>query len=121
MLPPVLADVNVAPAVVAFLRAEGCDVVAVEEMGWANRLDEELLAHAHGMRRFLLTHDADFGRLAIAEGKPNHGIIRLRPGGDRPATVIAGLDALLRMEVEWRPGTLAVFLRGRLRMRRHAR
>jgi len=44
VLPPLLADADIAAEVVAFLRAEGVDVVSVAERGWSDRLDDEILA-----------------------------------------------------------------------------
>ena len=121
MLPPLLADVNVAVEVVAFLRAGGVDVVTVVERGWARRTDDELLAEARKMRRFVLTHDADFGRLAVAEGHAFHGILFLRPGDDPPGRVIAGLRPLLARPTDWTPPMIAVYRAGRLRIRRPTR
>ena len=117
MLPPLLADANVAAEVVAFLRAGGVDVVTVAEEGWSGRIDDEILAASVRMGRFVLTHDADFGRLAIAEGRPYHGILHLRPGDDPPEVVIAGLKALVARETDWRTPMIAVYRAGRLRIR----
>ncbi len=123
MLPPLLVDVNIAVDVVEHLRSEGCDALRVEEMGWADRSDRELLAHALELGRFLFTHDADFGRLAVAEGRPFHGILRLRPGDDPPEVVIAGMGLLIHRDIDWIPGTIATFhyRGGRLRLRRPLR
>lgn len=121
MLPRLLADANIAVEVVAFLRREGVDVVSVAEMGWAAWTDDQILAAATRTRRFVLTHDGDFGRLAIAEGKTYHGVLRVRPGDDPPAIVIAGLRALLARETDWTPPMIAVFSGGRLRIRRPPR
>ncbi len=121
MLPPLLADSNVAVEVVAFLRAEGVDVVSVAEKGWSGRLDDEILSASVRMRRFVLTHDADFGRLAIAEGRPYHGILRLRPGDDPPDAVIAGLRALVTRPIDWAPPMIAVYRGTRLRIRHPGR
>ena len=118
MLPPLLADVNVAKEVVEFLRASGVDVVSVVESGWASRTDDELLSKSVGMKRTVLTHDLDFGRLAIAAGAPFHGILRLRPGDDPPDVVIVGLRPLLDAGVDWAPPFVAVYRAGRLGVRR---
>jgi predicted nuclease of predicted toxin-antitoxin system len=117
VLPPLLADANISVEVVVFLRTHGVDVVSVAEEGWTGRIDDEILAASVRMRRFVLTHDADFGRLAIAEGKPYHGILHLRPGDDPPEAVIAGLGALVVREVDWRTPMIAVYRAGRLRIR----
>lgn len=118
MLPPLLVDVNVAVEVVAFLRAEGVDVVSASEEGWSGWLDDDLLAESVRTDRLILTHDADFGRLAILEGLPYHGILRLRPGDDPPEIVIAGLRRLMALDVDWSPPLIAVYRGGRLRIRR---
>ena len=39
--------------------------------------DEEILAKAHSEARILVTLDKDFGEIAIVQGKPHSGIIRL--------------------------------------------
>ena len=81
MLPPLVADVNVASEVVQFLRSQGVDVVSACEEGWGSYEDEDILAMAHAMNRFVLTHDSDFGTLVVYQNHPSTGIIHLRPGG----------------------------------------
>lgn len=63
MLPPLVADVNIASRVVQFLRSQGVDVVSAFEEGWHLYKDEDILTNAHLMDRFVLTHDSDFGHL----------------------------------------------------------
>lgn len=65
MLPPLVADANIAVAVVRFLRSQGIDVVSAREEGWQFYEDKEILANAHTMNRYVLTHDSDFGKLAV--------------------------------------------------------
>jgi predicted nuclease of predicted toxin-antitoxin system len=72
------------------------------------------------MKRFVLTHDADFGILAMHRGEPLTGIVYLRPGGRPPAQVMADLQALLEAEIDWTPPVIAVYRTGRLRLRRSA-
>lgn len=68
MLPPVVADVNIAVPVVQFLRAQGVDVVSAREEGWHRYEDQDILHQAHAMNRFVLTHDTDFRKLAVYQG-----------------------------------------------------
>ena len=82
--------------------------------------DSQILARAHAMGRFVLTHDADFGSLAMHRGEPLTGIVYLRPGGRPPAQVMADLQALLEAEIDWKPSVIAVYRTGRLRLRRPA-
>ncbi|MYB93251.1 hypothetical protein F4Y43_05245 [Candidatus Poribacteria bacterium] len=65
MLPPLFADANIAIAIVRFLRLQGVDVVSAREEGWHHYEDQDILANAHAMCRFVLTHDSGFGRLAV--------------------------------------------------------
>ena len=57
MLPPLVADANIAYAVVEFLRSQDVDILYVREEGWQFYADQDILANAHAMRRFVLTHD----------------------------------------------------------------
>ena len=118
MLPPLLADANIAVDIVRFLRLQGVDAVSVREEGWQHYEDPDILANAHTMRRFVLTHDSDFGKLAVYLKHPTTGIIHLRPGGCPSAEVIADLQDLLRMQVDWTPPLIAVYQSGHLRIRR---
>ena len=118
MLPSLVADMNIAVPVIAILRARGVDVVSAREEDWGDLTDSEILARAHGLSRFVLTHDSDFGTLAVHRGEPIRGILYLRPGGRPPAEVIVDIEALLDAEIDWTPPVLAVYRAGRLRLRR---
>ena len=118
MLPPLVTDMNITTPVVQFLRSQGVDVVSAFEEGWHHYEDAEILANAHLMDRFVLTHDSDFGHLAVYLKQPITGIILLRPGGRTPDEVISDLQGLLEMEVDWTPPLIAVYRFGRLRIRR---
>jgi predicted nuclease of predicted toxin-antitoxin system len=117
-LPPLLADVNIAVQVVAFLRAQGVDVASVYERGLAHLDDEGILDIGKTEGRFVLTHDSDFGKLAITRHRPIHGVLYLRPGDDPPGVVISGLSDLLAAKIDWTPPLIAVLGHGRLRVRR---
>lgn len=118
MLPPLVADMNIASPVVQFLRFQGVDVVYAYEEGWYLYEDKDILANAHMMDRFVLTHDSDFGKLAVYLKHPTTGIIHLRPGGRTPDEVISDLQGLLEMQVDWTPPMIVVYQSGRLRIRR---
>ena len=121
MFPALVADMNIAASVVQFLRDSGIDVISADEQGWHNLTDTEILSRAHAMNRFVLTHDSDFGNLAIHHGQPITGNLYLRPG-DRPsAQVITDLQDLLDMEADWTPPLIAVYQSGRLRLHRPRR
>ena len=118
MLPPLLADVNIATPVVEYLRSEGIDVGSVYERGLAHLDDEAILVIATNERRFVLTHDSDFADMAVAQGRSFYGILFLRPGDDPPQIVIEGLRALVAFDCDWTPPLIAVYRAGRLRLRR---
>ena len=58
-------------------RKQGLDVLDTKEEFWHGRDDDQLLEEAYKQGRFVLTHDSDFGTLAIHEGKKCFGIIYL--------------------------------------------
>ncbi len=116
--PRILADENVSPRVVAFLREQGLDVVDVKEKGCLGSNDKFLLELASSERRFILTHDGDFGTLAINEGVPCYGIIHLRLKDLKVENVKTVLSKLLKMEKGLAEGTLVIVQEKRLRIRR---
>ena len=101
MLPSLVADVNIAPTVIQFLRECGVDVVSAREEGWSRYEDRDILREAYEMDRFVLTHDSDYGELAVFQNQAILGIIYLRPGGRPPVEVIADLQNLLNAEIDW--------------------
>ena len=118
MLPPLVADMDIAAPVVHFLRAQGVDVLSAREEGWGDLTDSQILARAHAMTRFVLTHDSDFGTLAVHRGEAITGIVYLRPGGRPPAEVMVDVQALMAAEIDWTPPVIAVYRAGRLRIRK---
>ena len=101
MLPPIVADINIAPTVIQFLRKRSVDVVSAREEGWSRYEDPDILREAYEMGRFVLTHDADFSKLAVFQNQAIRGIIYLRPGGRPPAEVITDLENLLKAQMDW--------------------
>jgi predicted nuclease of predicted toxin-antitoxin system len=76
---PVLADENIHPEVISLLREEGIDVESVTEQGRYGISDTQVLQQATETGRVVLTHDSDFGGLALM-GAAFIGIIYIRPG-----------------------------------------
>lgn len=114
----ILSDENISPKVVAFLRQVGFDVLDVKEEQWFGRVDEALLNIAYQEERFVLTHDADFGTLAIHQGKPCYGILYLRLKNISPATMIQVWSELMQKELEIVPQSIWVIEEKRIRVRR---
>jgi predicted nuclease of predicted toxin-antitoxin system len=69
-----LADECFVGQVVRQLRLQGHDVAWVREDA-AGASDEEVLNRSHAESRILLTHDWDFGELAVRLEKPAIGIV----------------------------------------------
>jgi len=115
----VLTDENIHPDVVAFWRAEGMSVRTAVELGLTGCEDVEVLRRAHAEGRLVVTHDADFGRLAVAAGTPLVGIVYLRPGHILPAFTIAAVRSLLNANPEVHPPFMVVVRRtgGRVALR----
>jgi predicted nuclease of predicted toxin-antitoxin system len=105
------------PKVVAFLRNDGIDVLDTKEQGWHGKSDDELLEIAYQEKRWVLTHDADFGTLAIHEGKPYLGIIFLRVKNLQSHNVIKVCSQLLHHDVDLSLYALVVVEEARIRIR----
>ena len=95
---PLLTDENIDAAVVQFLRTRGFNVLDIAEAGLFGTSDVALLQRAFGEGRVVVTHDSDFGTLAILRGAPVVGIIYLRPGHIDPQYTIGTIEALLDAE-----------------------
>lgn len=106
-----LADENIDPEVVNGLIALGKDVRSVLDEGLGGCDDLDITRHAHRSGRVILTHDSDFGSLAIQRAEPYVGIIFLRPGDIRPAVVLGMLAAVDSMTIDIRPPFIVVAAR----------
>ena len=90
-----LTDENIHCEVVALLRQRGFDVLDVAEEGLFGTTDVDLLRRAVSENRVVVTHDRDFGTLAILGGEPIVGIVYLRPGHIAPDFTMETIDAAL--------------------------
>lgn len=90
---PLLADENVHPDVIAFLRKIGLNVDSISEQGKFGLPDTEVFQQATVSNRVILTHDSDFGGMAVFGAKFT-GIIYLRPGHIRADFTIQTLEAI---------------------------
>jgi len=100
---PLLADQNIHADVVTLLRAEGLAVVEVVDAQLSGGSDALILTRAVAEGRVVLTHDADFGTLAIAQGAPVVGIVYLRPGHIGPEPTIDTLQHLFAVNPDLTP------------------
>ena len=100
---PLLTDENVDPEVVAGLRRLGFDVLDVVESGRQGASDVDLLRWATSQGRVVVSHDADFGTLAILQNEPLVGLVFLRPGHIDPQFTMAMMGALLNTDPDVTP------------------
>jgi predicted nuclease of predicted toxin-antitoxin system len=112
-----LTDENVSPKVVSFLRSRGFDVSDIKETGLYGLSDREILARAHAEERIVVTHDSDFGMLAINQGVPFTAIIYIRLRNLTPDAVIGVVDRLFETGFEVTNGMLLVLEEDRVRIR----
>jgi predicted nuclease of predicted toxin-antitoxin system len=103
-----LTDENISPEVVAGLRERGLDVETATGLGLAGATDAALLECAASLSRVVVTHDADFGLLAIRQGVPFVGVIFLRPGHIRGSLVLEVVDKIRRADIDAAPPFLMV-------------
>ncbi len=62
-----LTDENISPSVVSFLRTNEFDVLDVKESGLIGTNDVDLIRLSFEKERVLVTHDQDFGALAVMD------------------------------------------------------
>lgn len=103
-----LADENIHPQVIQFLRTVGFDVSAVAELNLMGTPDLDLLRLAYAESRVVVTHDSDFGTLAVLAGEPIVGIVYLRPGHINPQFTIETIRAVLAVGRELSPPFILV-------------
>jgi predicted nuclease of predicted toxin-antitoxin system len=100
---PLLTDENLDPDVVASLRQFGFDVLDVVEAGLEGSTDVDLLRLAAAQGRVVVTHDADFGTLAIHQNEPLVGLVFLRPGHIDPQFTIQTIQTVLTTDPDVLP------------------
>ena len=113
----ILADENISPRILSFLRAKGIDAADVKEKGWQGSNDRYVLDMAYADERFVLTHDSDFGTLAINEGAPCYVIIYIRLKNLKVENVCGVLERLLKVDIEIAKGSIIVVEDARVRVR----
>ena len=111
-----LADENISPKVVAYLRKCGADVLDVKESGWQGKADNEILDKALAEKRICLTCDKDFGALAVYGQRPHYGVVFIRPGNLKPTNIIVLLEKLAK-KVELEKGMIITLTEESIRIR----
>lgn len=87
-----LADLNIAPRTVSFLRGKGYDVTRVSD---ANGADSRIVELARQQGRAVLTQDLDFSAIVALSGETDPSVISLRLGSSRVDDVNTRLAVVL--------------------------
>jgi predicted nuclease of predicted toxin-antitoxin system len=103
-----LADQNIHSDVVAHLRECQFDIVSVADLRLQGANDLTLIRLAFNQQRVVVTHDPDFGTLAILQGEPIVGILFLRPGHIRAEFTNATIDSVLSANLDVTPPFIVV-------------
>jgi len=89
-----LVDECTGPAVAAWLRQQGHDVISVYDQIRGSD-DDAVIQIAGEEKRILITNDKHFGEKVFRSGRVHHGVILLRLEDERFASKIAVLGRLL--------------------------
>jgi predicted nuclease of predicted toxin-antitoxin system len=103
-----LTDENLEVDVVDWLRQTGFDVYDVCEQGLQGTADRQVLQMAVAANRVVVTHDADFGTLAVLQGEPVVGILYLRPGHIDPQFTIGTIQTVMSIDPDLSPPFILV-------------
>lgn len=103
-----LADENCDPGVVGYLRGLGWSVATTTELGLNGKPDTDVLDTAVASGRVVITHDRDFGTLAIAARLPVIGILYLRPGHISTEFTVGTIEALMQRDPDVQPPFILV-------------
>lgn len=77
-MPKFLADENISPALVKFLRDNGLDVKDVREAGMSGASDSAVMALALAEERALVTFDKHFANILLYPLDSHFGVVRIR-------------------------------------------
>jgi predicted nuclease of predicted toxin-antitoxin system len=105
---PLLADENIHPDVISYLRQHEHDIRSVVEDNLFGQSDRAVLRLAYAGGRVVLTHDSDFGTLAITQDEPFIGIVYLRPGHIRADFTIQTLRTVAAQPLDVQPPFIIV-------------
>lgn len=112
-----LADESCDFAVVRALRAEGYDVLAINEIMQRSD-DRELIERATREKRILLTEDKDFGWLVFVSHTDSPGVILIRYPGNARQALANSILSIVREQGDQLSGAFVVVQPGFTRINR---
>jgi len=112
-----LVDECMGTSVVACLRDEGHDAVAVVEV-MPQADDEEILARAASEGRIVVTNDKDFGEMVFRSGLAHRGVVLLRLRDERVENKVRMMKVVLAQVGERLRNHYVVVTESGIRVRR---
>jgi predicted nuclease of predicted toxin-antitoxin system len=114
-----LVDNALSPVLAEGLRKAGHDAVHVGQYSLQAASDEVIFEQAAQEDRILISADTDFGAILALRRERKPSVVLLRRVTHRPASqVVLLLANLPQLEAPLRTGSIVVFDRGRVRIRR---
>ncbi|MEA3357809.1 MAG: DUF5615 family PIN-like protein [Thermodesulfobacteriota bacterium] len=91
-----LADENISPVSVSYIKGLGFDAIHVREVGLKGKSDQAVMEYALKEGRVLLTMDRDFSDVRNYPPGSHNGVIRMKLGFASPQAVNTCVELLLR-------------------------
>jgi predicted nuclease of predicted toxin-antitoxin system len=114
-----LLDQGLPRGTVTLLQQAGHDAVHVGDIGLASAEDDEILQHAAGEHRVVVTLDSDFHTLLALSGDDSPSVIRIRIEGLKSDGLYRILDQVIRVcEADLDAGAMVTVTESRIRVRR---
>ncbi len=112
----ILADENLDSSIIRWLGISGHDIVSIAHSN-PGATDLEVVTRAYLEERVIITHDTDFGEIAIRHGLKFPGLILLRLEAQSPEDVLAKFIHYWPQLNEMAVGRICVVMNQRLRFR----